>query len=189
MSTHTLFFKKVSGSLPCPLSCSGDSCAESLKDSVICPLERTEAQWKIEVEGTWEQWEDGGKRQKRLQADLDSYQLGCFRIHTNLEVSQPGAKSAGCTTTEIYSWWHPTPEASLPARDRGTGGTREQKVEVRARDGWPASCCSSLRTQGRRLASSVPSDRAYLAQTISTQGPGCIPGGHLFFTGEAKGPA
>ena len=33
--------------LPCQLSCSGDRCTGSLKDSVICPLKRTEAQWEI----------------------------------------------------------------------------------------------------------------------------------------------
>ena len=111
--------------LPCQLSCSGDCCVESLKDSVICPLKRTEAQWEIRGGRDLETVGDGGKWQKRLQADLDSYQLGCFRLYTNLELGQPEAKSAGCTTTEIYPWWHPTLEASLLAQDTGTGATRE----------------------------------------------------------------
>ena len=88
--------------LPCQLSCSGDCCVESLKDSVICPLKRTEAQWEIRGGRDLETVGDGGKWQKRLQADLDSYQLGCFRLYPNLELCQPGAKSAGCTVTEIY---------------------------------------------------------------------------------------
>ena len=132
MSIHTfflflfLFLKKCQDlALPCQLFCSGDHCAGSLKDSSICPLERTEAQWEIRGGRDLETVGDGGKWQKRLQADLDSYQLGCFRLYTNLELCQPGVKSAGCTTTEIYPRWHPTPEASLLAQDTGTGATRK----------------------------------------------------------------